>query len=384
VKDWIEKPLGDLVHDLTKIRLINLTPDDIVIDPTINSRTHRITIAAEQLGALVKIKKRVKLMPGDLVFSRLHTQNGAFAYCDKEFLATTTFIPFEVDESKVNRDFLYWALHVRVPSLSTSDSVGRETYKTQDILKLSIPLPSLLEQRRIFEHITRLNSSLENAQSLRRKTIEGVDLLFYEITKDAFSHYLNKVTKIGNVFRVTTGGTPSRNNPMYWGGSNKWVSSGEVAFRRIKDTNEKITDLGVAESNAKVYPPNTVLIAMIGQGKTRGQCAVLDCFASTNQNVAGIHVYETEQMPDYVYWWLRSRYYESRISEIGTAQPALSGERVKQMPIPLPNQNEQRQLIKYLDRMDTQISALREKQAESQKGLDALLPSILDKVFKGE
>ena len=123
---------------------------------------------------------------------------------------------------------------------------------------------------------------------------------------------------------------------------------------------------------------------MIGQGKTRGQCAILDCYAATNQNVAGIHVYETEHLPKYVYWWLRSRYLESRLSEIGTAQPALSGERVKQMPIPLPPLDEQRRIVAYLDSVQARLASLRELQSATGEELSALLPSVLDRAFKGE
>jgi type I restriction enzyme S subunit len=189
---------------------------------------------------------------------------------------------------------------------------------------------------------------------------------------------------IGDVFKVTTGSTPSRGNPLFWGGDIKWVSSGEVAFCRITDTVEKITELGLANSSAKVYPPNTVLIAMIGQGKTRGQVAILDCYSATNQNVSGIHVYDTIHIPEYVYWWLRSRYYESRLTETGTAQPALSGERVKQMLIPLPTSDEQHRIVKYLDCIQARVDVLKRLQSETSAELDALLPSVLDKAFKGE
>ncbi len=247
------------------------------------------------------------------------------------------------------------------------------------------PLPNeLKEQCRIVERVQALVTRISSAQSLREEASRELDLLFFKIAKMVFEEVSNNLTTIGKAFRVSTGGTPSRNNPSYWNGDVKWVSSGEVAFSQIDDTKEKITELGVAESNAKVYPPNTVLIAMIGQGKTRGQCAILDCFAATNQNVAGIHVYETEHLPKYVYWWLRSRYLESRLSEIGTAQPALSGERVKQMPIPLPPLDEQRRIVAYLDSVQARLASLRELQSATGEELSALLPSVLDRAFKGE
>ncbi len=246
-------------------------------------------------------------------------------------------------------------------------------------------LPSYLdEQLRIVSRIEELAAKVEEARILRAHAAEETHALLVKALKSEFEPYGDQTVRIGEVFKVTTGGTPSRGNPAFWDGKVKWVSSGEVAFRPILDTAEKITEIGVAESNAKVYPPNTVLIAMIGQGKTRGQCAILSCDAATNQNVAGIHVYATPHNPEYVYWWLFSRYQESRSSEIGTAQPALSGERVKQMPIPLPPPNEQAQIVSRLKVISRNIEALKKSQAETAVELDALVPSILSRAFRGE
>ena len=138
---WPMVPISQVVRDLTNERLVQVGPDDDVVDPTITSRTHKISIASIQKGVSVRVSKRVRLASGDLVFSRLHTQNGAFAFADRSYLATTTFLPLAINEKLVDPRFLFWALHVRVPSLSASDTVGRETFRPQDILGLEIPLP---------------------------------------------------------------------------------------------------------------------------------------------------------------------------------------------------------------------------------------------------
>ena len=81
---------------------------------------------------------------------------------------------------------------------------------------------------------------------------------------------------LGRLFAVTIGGTPARDKPEYWNGHIPWVSSGEVAVGRIVKTREQITPEGLANSNAKLHAPGTVLLAMIGEGKTRGQVALLE------------------------------------------------------------------------------------------------------------
>nr|WP_249803926.1 MULTISPECIES: restriction endonuclease subunit S [unclassified Bradyrhizobium] len=225
---------------------------------------------------------------------------------------------------------------------------------------------------------------VQEAQQARIHAVNELTALHTKLLFSTFEAVANSSTAIGAEFVVTTGGTPSRANSSYWGGSNAWVSSGEVAFRDIIDTREKITDLGLKESNAKIYPPGTVLLAMIGQGKTRGQCAILQCAAATNQNVAAIHVTKTIHSPRYVYWWLHANYKTSRSTETGTAQPALSADRVKRMLIPLPERNRQDQIVSQLDALQSKLNAVRALQAESATELDAMLPAILDKAFKGE
>src|SRR5439155_20424587 len=98
-------------------------------------------------------------------------------------------------------------------------------------------------------------------------TDEGIDLPDVELPETW------AWCRVGDVADVRLGGTPSRKEPSYWGGSIPWVSSGEVANCRIARTAEHITGAGLENSNAKVYPRGTVLIAKIGEGKTPGQAA---------------------------------------------------------------------------------------------------------------
>ena len=108
-------------------------------------------------------------------------------------------------------------------------------------------------------------------------------------------------SKIGAVFGVYVGATPSRKEPLYWGGKIDWVSSGEVGFCRIKNTREHVTDEGLNNTSTEIHPPGTVMLGMIGEGKTRGQSAILDIPACHNQNTAAIRVSETDCSPEFLY-----------------------------------------------------------------------------------
>lgn len=143
-------------------------------------------------------------------------------------------------------------------------------------------------------------------------------------------------SSLGQLFRVSIGSTPSRKVPEYWNGAIPWVSSGEVAFCRIAKTNESISHLGYQNSSVRMHAKGTVLLAMIGEGRTRGQAAILDIEACHNQNAASIGVAETPIPSEYVYYFLQFRYESVRSIGQGGNQPALNGELVKGIAIPVP------------------------------------------------
>ena len=113
-----------------------------------------------------------------------------------------------------------------------------------------------------------------------------------------------KWCKVGHLFDVYVGATPSRKNLDYWGGLIPWVSSGEVAFCYINNTDEKITEDGYINTSTQIHPIGTVMLAMIGEGKTRGQAASLNIESAHNQNTAAIRVSETDCSTTLFYYYL--------------------------------------------------------------------------------
>ncbi|MBX3348017.1 MAG: restriction endonuclease subunit S [Nitrospira sp.] len=191
-------------------------------------------------------------------------------------------------------------------------------------------------------------------------------------------------TSLGQMFEVYVGATPSRGRQEYWDGSIPWVSSGEVAFCRIRKTKERITEKGLANSSAKLHPQGTVLLGMIGEGKTRGQVAILDIAACNNQNSAAIRVSETGIPSEYVYRYLEGQYEENRLLGSGNNQPALNKARVQRIPLPLPPTNEQQQIVGEVER---RLSVIDELEAAVQANLtrvDRLRQAILQRAFCGE
>ncbi|HVA99756.1 MAG TPA: restriction endonuclease subunit S [Acidimicrobiales bacterium] len=213
----------------------------------------------------------------------------------------------------------------------------------------------------------------------RRREPLAADMVKEPPPQEANSHSENlpptwKRVTIGEIAEVKVGGTPSRHEPSYWKGQIAWVSSGEVANCRIVTTSERITPTGLAHSNAKLHPPRTVLIAMIGEGKTRGQSAILDISAATNQNVAAVLPNPRVARSEYVWRWALAQYEITRAVGRGGNQPALNGQKVRELSIPVPPLEEQDEIVR---RVDTLLA-----QADSIEQRVRLVATRLDKVSR--
>ncbi|HAW0708494.1 TPA: restriction endonuclease subunit S [Escherichia coli] len=185
-----------------------------------------------------------------------------------------------------------------------------------------------------------------------------------------------ELSSIGKISDVSSGGTPSRNNEAYWNGNIPWVTTAEVQFKIIEDTVEKITEEGLANSSAKLFPAGTILMAMYGQGKTRGQVAKLGIDASTNQACAAI-VLHTGYEVDFYYQFLISQYENIREMANSGGQQNLSGGIVKSIPVPVPPLTEQKKIAKILSTWDKAISVTEKLLTNSQQQKKALMQQLL-------
>ncbi|WP_430382392.1 restriction endonuclease subunit S [Streptomyces sp. P10-4] len=190
-------------------------------------------------------------------------------------------------------------------------------------------------------------------------------------------------TTIGSLFRVFVGSTPSRSNPTYWGGGVPWVSSGEVAFGRIASTRESIALESIANPETRIHPPGTVMVAMIGEGKTRGQAAILDISAAHNQNCASVRVSETKILPEYVYYFFVARYEDTRREASGGNQPALNKGKIQALRIPIPPLGTQRRIVARVQEFERDLLDLRETLRASRVHGSHLRTALLQAAFTG-
>ena len=174
--------------------------------------------------------------------------------------------------------------------------------------------------------------------------------------------YLNNIAYVG------TGATPSRTNPEYWNPKDlNWLSSGETANDFVEKTNEMVSELALKETNLTVYPVGSLIVAMYGQGKTRGQITELNIPAATNQACAGIiPVLEAVENRRYIKLFFQKIYDEIREIAEGGAQPNLNLNKIQQTKIPLPPINEQKRIVEKVEQLFSFIEQLKELQGKLQ------------------
>lgn len=144
-----------------------------------------------------------------------------------------------------------------------------------------------------------------------------------------------RLTSLGEIAKVTSGGTPSRKEPSYWSGDVPWISTSLIDFNVIASAEEYITADGVENSSAKVFPTGTLLMAMFGQGVTRGKVAVLGIDAAFNQACVGITP-SKEVDAGYLYQFLAHNYEAIRQLSNSGSQENLNAGLIKGIQVPLP------------------------------------------------
>lgn len=159
-------------------------------------------------------------------------------------------------------------------------------------------------------------------------------------------------TTVGALVDVATGATPLRKRADYYNGSIPWVTSAAVNAGRITHATEHITELAIDETNAKIFPAGTLLVAMYGEGQTRGRVAQLEIPAATNQAVAALLFDDdTEHLRDYLRVFFLENYERIRQLSFGGVQPNLSLGAIRETPLPLPPAEEQAEIVRRVERL---------------------------------
>ena len=272
---------------------------------------------------------------------------------------------------------------------NTSGSV-RQNLTYDALVSIKIPVPSLSEQAEIVAQynnaLTSIDSELLNENSIYKivenflteelkivrkqnndtglfSTINYNELDTWGVDfsqRATVKSLLYPTKKLIKLCSIGSGGTPSRNHPEYYEGTIPWIKTGEILNEIIYETEEKITQEAINNSSAKVYPKGSLIMAMYGQGLTRGRTAKLGIDATTNQACAVMHEFKEDIYPDYLWVYLMGEYNHIRPLASGNNQPNLSAEKIKNYPIIIPPLDEQIRLVKEVFTLKEKLKNQRE------------------------
>jgi len=228
------------------------------------------------------------------------------------------------------------------------------------VREMSIPVPPLEVQReivRILDQFTTLEAELEAELEARRAQYEYYrnQLLSYDALVSRCPNGV-EYKSIGSFSKCVAGATPNSKNPSLWDGDIPWMSSGEVNKKTVYSTNRFITQLGFDSCSTKMVPAGAVVIALAGQGKTRGTVARIRIELCTNQSLCAIITDKTVDS-DYLFHYLSGQYDNLRAVSSGDGtRGGLNLKMIRAYKVPVPPIEEQRRIADVLDRFDTLVN----------------------------
>ena len=190
--------------------------------------------------------------------------------------------------------------------------------------------------------------------------------------------YSTEKTVLGKIARISSGGTPSRGVSTYWNGDIPWVKTTQIQNCIISEecVDEWITEEGLKKSSAKMIPAGTILMAMYGQGKTRGQVSILNFDAAINQACAAIELKKNIDR-EFIYQSLLGKYSRIRAMSNTGGQENLSAGLIKEIPILLPPLPEQKAIADLLSTWDEAIEKTQRLIQVKEKRFRALSRTLI-------
>jgi len=263
--------------------------------------------------------------------------------------------------------------------------IGQAAVQRSKLEMLQVPIRPLNEQSQIAAKVKAQLADAEIARQAAVSQLQDTGILRTRVLAEIFNRLDSVETKVlGDFAHTTSGSTPSRGIKQYWEPAEiPWVKTGEVNFSTINATEESISKAALAECSLTLLPPQSVLVAMIGQGKTRGQSAFLNIEATTNQNCFAVFPNDTWE-PEFLYYWFVSSYQYLRnfSADRGGNQSALNGAILRALKIPAPDKDEQLQIIQQVKTALSEIATMEQTSKTMLADIEQLPNRILAQAFE--
>lgn len=383
--------------------VINIQDEITYSRVTVRGNNNGVCLRDTVIGKNIGTKKQYLVSSGQFIISKIDARNGALGIIPDDLegaIVTNDFPTFSIDNTRINSQFLLLITTTKTfisfAQSCSSGTTNRQRINIEQFLNIKIPLPSLKEQDKIASQYNRkielvkqqekeakqlkislsnyINNILGIKEIIQEAQQKGVYLKIVNYSTlykwGVDSQLISKVSykedfeqlKISQICSVSSGGTPSRSRKEYYTGTIPWIKTGEVINDIIFETKEHITEEAIKNSSAKLYVKGSLIIAMYGQGKTRGRTAKLGIDATTNQACAVLYdIDNSKVLTDYLWVFLLNEYDRLRELASGNSQPNLNAQMIKNYPIVIPPMSIQQKIIDTVSDLKQKIKDLQNK-----------------------
>lgn len=431
--------IGDFLKRVK--RPINLDNNQEYKLVTIKMNHNGIVLRELKKGSEIK-SNMFLVKEGDFILSGIDARNGAFGIIPKELndaIVTNDFWYFEIDENIILKELFLELTSTKwfdeICKKGSDGTTQRIRLQKDKFFDQEVYLPKTNEQKELLKKIKEFKLKRENLNFEICKSIDLINDLKQSILQEAIRGKLteewriqnpdidpamellkriqaekvqlikekkikkekplppiddNEIpfelpkgwvwSRLGSIFSTTSGGTPTKAISKFWNGNITWYKSGELNDSElINDSSEKITNEGLKESSATLFPKGTLLIAMYGA--TAGKLAILNREATTNQAVCGF--YENKYVDTkYLFYYLFSQRNKMIEESWGMSQPNISQTYLRNFLFCFPSLEEQHVIVKKTEKLLNKSSALQEEMKTMQQQSDLLLKALFNEVFE--
>lgn len=338
-------------------------------------------------GKLIKKGTKVILVDGE-------NSGEVFAIHEDGYMGST-FKALSIEN--VDENYLQYFITTKKDLYRNNKKGSAIPHLNKDLFKnMPFPLPPTFdEQQRIVNRIETMFAKLDEAKEKVQNVVDNFETRKAAILHKAFTGQLRidneelkikdwEDTTIGECCKLGSGGTPSKSHPEYYeNGTIPWLKTGEIDWKDIYEVEEKITHEGVDNSSAKIFPAESVVVAMYGMGVTRGKAAIIKIPTTTNQAVCVLQP-NKKLNNRFLFYYFMCNYWQIREQSVGGNQLNLSGKIIASFPIKLPPLNYQLSIVNFLDTVLEKESRAKEAAKTVLDQIALLKKSILARAFRGE
>ena len=389
-KGWETKTLGEVLEKTETVNPLQ-SPNaefDYIDVSSVSNTTFEIEETQRLKGKDAPSRARKLVRTNDIIFATIRPTLQRIAvvpdHLDKQVCSTGYFVLRP--RQGIDHRFVFYSLFTenfigQMESLQKGASYPAVT--DGDVRAQEIPVPPLAEQQRIVGLLDEAFEGIATAKANAEKNLQNARALFESHLQSVFTQrgpgWVEK--SLGEVAEVQSGGTPSVPEKTYWGGNIPWYSSGELNEIHTTEPVRTITDAGLNNSNAKLFPKGSLLIGMYDTAALK--MSILDRDGTFNQAIAGVKPNQSVEV-EFVLHAINAVKPRLLLERRGVRQKNLSLGKIKEIKIPIPPPTEQRAVVTSLRNVAAETQRLARLYERKLAALEALKKSLLHQAFTGK